>query len=152
MMAGTHYRYKFVITILIVTGVLISHPVFSQASQPDWKSFEDAMELAEIDQKPILIDVWAPWCGWCKKMQKEVYPQLSATLESDFILTRLNRDDNDSKVKFKGQSLTHLRLAQRLNVQSVPAIVFLSAEGSYIGHISGYIEAQDFRKILMRIE
>ena len=138
-------------TILLV-GVFVSEPVYGQSSDLTWVPIEDAVERAKVDQKPIMIDVWAPWCGWCKKMQKEVYPEVAESLESEFILTRLNRDDNNTKVLFKGQKLSQLRLAQKLKVPSVPAVVFLSADGNYLFHISGYISAQDFKQILIKTE
>jgi len=138
--------------VLVVSDVLIGQPTYGQNLKLDWKSFEDAIEIAKTDQKPIMVDVWAPWCGWCKKMQKEVYPEHSETLKNDFILTRLNRDDNNSKVKYLDQSLSHLRLAQRFNVQSVPAVVFLSADGNYLFHVSGYVEPQKFKQVLMYID
>lgn len=135
-------------SIFTLIGVLFSTPLSAQENELNWTSFEETMKRAEEQGKPILVDVWAPWCGWCKKMEKEVYPELSETLHEDFILTRLNRDDNESRKQYRQFSLTPLRLAQKFNVQNVPAVVLLSPEGEYLFHISGFTEADKLEEIL----
>lgn len=144
----TSHKTVYLFSALIMLGAPINHLARAQGNALEWKSIEDALELGEIEQKPILVDVWAPWCGWCKKMQKEVYPELSAILRDEFVLTRLNRDDNESRMKFQNYSLTPLRLAQRLNVQTIPAVVFLSPKGEYLFHVTGFTDSDKLRNIL----
>lgn len=129
-------------------GTLYGSPAVAQEKSANWHSFEEAIEHAGETRKPILVDVWAPWCGWCKKMQKEVYPRLSETLSRDFVLARLNRDDNETSLRYKNQTFTPLRLAQTLNAEGVPAIVFLSPEGEYIFHTLGFLEAETLEPIM----
>lgn len=139
---------SFVIITLVLLVIFNGNEVFAQEKELNWTSFEEAVGRAKEQGKPILVDVWAPWCGWCKKMEKDVYPELASTLNEDFILTRLNRDDNESRKKYQQYSLTPLRLAQKFKVQNVPAIVILSQEGEYLFHISGFTEADKLEEIL----
>lgn len=120
----------------------------AQAQEPTWHSFEDALVLADSTDRPILVDVWAPWCGWCRKMKQNVYPDLAPKLSDQFILTRLNRDDNEEMHQYKREKLTSLRLAQKLGAESVPAIVFLTSDGDFLLHLSGFIKAAELRPVL----
>ncbi len=139
----------FYLTIIFgLIGASISYPVYAQKTDLQWQNFEQALELAEEKGKLIMVDVWAPWCGWCKKMKKEVYPELSAELNSDFVLTRLNRDNNEDKKTYQQYRMTPLRLAQKFGVQNVPATVFLSSEGEYLFHISGFVGAEELKEVL----
>ena len=129
-------------------GILYGSPLLAQDKPLEWHSFEEAIQLGEENQLPVLVEVWAPWCGWCKKMQNEVYPELSENLSNQFVWTRLNRDDHETALQFKNQTFTPFRVAQQLNVHSVPALVFLSPEGKYMFHISGFIESQKLSSVL----
>lgn len=132
----------------IVLWNLLGSSSYGQNESVEWQSFEDAIKTTKVNPKPILVDVWAPWCGWCKKMQRDVYPAISESITQKFIWTRLNRDDNETTLQFKNLKFTPLRLAQRLNVQNVPAIVFFTAKGEYIFHLSGFQDAETLEPLM----
>jgi thioredoxin-related protein len=126
----------------------ITTPTVFAQQEAQWHAFGEALSIAAAEQRPIFVDVSAPWCGWCRKMRRDVYPELMPELGSDFVLTRLNRDDNETMHRFMGSMLSSVRLAQQLNIQSVPAIVLLDSEGEYILHLSGFIEADKLQPVI----
>lgn len=132
----------------LVYLILFGSQAIAQKKSINWHPFEKAIQTAEENQQFILVDVWAPWCGWCKKMEKEVYPQIPEKLSKQFVWTRLNRDDNSSTIYFEDQKLTPLRLAQKLNVEAVPALVIVTSEGDYLHHTSGFTDQQTLKSIL----
>lgn len=136
--------------VLLIGLLLFSTSV--QAQELKWHSFDDALVIAQQTERPILVDVWAPWCGWCHKMKKESYPQLPKELVQQFVLTRLNRDDHETEYQYKGQKLTSLRLAQKLNAQTVPTVVILSADGNYLFHVSGFLTKEKLQAVLLQIQ
>ncbi|MFH5883418.1 thioredoxin family protein [Halalkalibaculum sp. DA3122] len=135
--------------MFLLIGILAT----SQAqTQPlTWHPFEEALSLADEADQPVLVDIWAPWCGWCHKMKQEVYPALSQTLSSDFILTRLNRDDHSSTVQYRNNIYTPLSLAQELRAGYVPTVVLLAPNGDYLLHISGFTDAETLSPVLSYI-
>ena len=144
---------KAIFTGLILLPLLLSGlaagPV--NAQELSWQPFEEALSVADSSGKPVFVDVWAPWCGWCHKLKNEVYPELSAELGERFVLTRLNRDDHETEYQYRGRKLSSFRLCRQLNTQAVPAIVILSSEGRYLFHLSGYLTAEQLRTVLNRM-
>ncbi|TYP92173.1 Thioredoxin-related protein [Fodinibius salinus] len=136
--------------LLFLSG-FSSSLVQAQGQEINWQPFEKAINKARSTKKPILVDVWAPWCGWCHKMEKDVYPALVSTLKENFLLTRINRDNHKATYQYNGQRYSAIRLTQKFKIQSVPGLVFLSEEGQYLLHISGFISANKLRPILLWI-
>jgi thioredoxin-related protein len=38
-----------------------------------WVTFEQAEAAMKQNPKKVIIDVYTDWCGWCKRMDKDVY-------------------------------------------------------------------------------
>ena len=145
----SHINILFLVLLLL--GWLGSIDVKAQDQELSWHSFEEALALADSTDLPVMLDVWAPWCGWCRKMKQEIYPDLSSDLNKQFVLARLNRDNNEKIHQYKGEKLTSLRLAQKLGAESVPAIVFLNSNGDYLLHLSGFFQTTELQPVLRYI-
>jgi thioredoxin-related protein len=119
----------------------------------EWPTFDEAVAAAEKSGKPILIDLYTPWCGWCRKMQKEVYGQeaVQAYVKTHFEYGRLNIDDNETEHQFKGYELTSQQLGYALGAQGTPTTVFLDTNGDYITRLDGYWELDAFNKAIRYI-
>ena len=115
-----------------------------------WTPFEDAVTVAAKRQKPILVDVYAPWCTWCRRLQREVYTDkaVQAFLADHFVVTRLDGDDRSSELTFKSYTLSSGELAQALGAEGFPTTVFLAADSDYITRLPGFVDATEFLQIL----
>ncbi len=115
--------------------------------------FGEALQAAEVSGKTVIVDVYAPWCPWCAKLQSEVYSQATVRtyLNDHFETARLNIDNKDDVIPFKGFELSSSELASGLGAEATPTIVFLTATGDYITRVPGFIEADEFMYVLRYI-
>lgn len=77
---------------------------------------------------PVVVDLWAPWCGPCRSLGPILERVIEAT-DGDVVLAKINVDDNPR---------TMSTFAQSLGVQGIPA-VFAFQDGKVV---DGFIGAQ----------
>jgi len=71
----------------------------------------EAFELAQRENKPILLDIGAVWCHWCHVMDRESYdnPQIAQLINDNFIAIKVDRDerpDVDSRYQAAVQAIS----------------------------------------------
>lgn len=111
---------------------------------------EAAVVQARASGKKVVVEVYAPWCGWCRKMTNEVYADADVRryLNEHFVVARLNGDDADETFEFQGHTLNGMELAQGLGASAFPTTVFLDDESAYITRLPGYVAQSDFLQVL----
>ena len=72
---------------------------------------EDFAEVAERASVPVLIDLWAPWCGPCR-MVSPALEQLATEMAGRLKLVKVNVDESP-------------KLQQRFGVQAIPTLIVL---------------------------
>ena len=88
---------------------------------------------AAIEEGIVLVDFWAPWCGWCRK-QTPILEKLAADYAGKVKIVKLNTDD------YPG-------VAQRLGVKGLPTTM-LFGRGRRLGKYEGYRPESFFRAVL----
>lgn len=119
-----------------------------------WIPFDDAVKAGADENKAIVIDVYAPWCGWCNRFQSEVYTDsaIEAYVNDHFAMTRLNLDETEKTYEFKGYTLTPSQLGSALGATGTPTTVFLASNGDYITRLPGFVNAEDYLNVLRFIQ
>ncbi len=139
----------------LLLGSLISLQADAQsAANPargvDWLSFQTGIHEAEASSRKLIVDVYAPWCGWCSRLQAEVYTnsKVQKYLARHFKVARLNIDVMDDVIRFKGYKLSSGELAMGLGATGTPTTVFLDSGGDYITRLPGFVGPDEFLNIL----
>lgn len=117
-----------------------------------WRSFDAGLAEAKASHKKILLDVYTDWCGWCKKLDKEVYSnqKVATYLAKAYIPVKLNAE-SAKKLSYKDKAHSETELARAFGVQSYPTIIFLDSDGEPINSLGGYVDADRFLPIVQYI-
>lgn len=126
---------------LMIFTLLISIST-AQAGEIAWAgSYAAAVKEAKRTGRPIMIDFFADWCGWCKRLDADVYtadPVIKVSKK--FISVKLNTETDD-----EGRTL-----AAKHQIESLPTILFVNASGEIVGKIQGYMPAPAFAEKMQK--
>lgn len=116
---------------------------------PEWLSMADAIAQAQADGKLIVVHTYAAWCGWCARLDQEVYTDdaVQAYLADHYTATRIDTE-GDAVVPFFDHEVSMTGLATALGVTGTPTTVFVDADGELITKMPGYASAETFLNAL----
>jgi thioredoxin-related protein len=123
-----------------------------------WMTWDEAVQKSKIQKKKIFVDVFTDWCGWCKVMDKNTFPdpEVAKILNEDFYAVKFNAEQTEdvifNNVTFKyisgggGRGVHQLAAALLNNQLSYPNFVFLDEEFKIIPVFPGYQSLPGYRK------
>ncbi|MGA9212909.1 thioredoxin family protein, partial [Kaistella sp.] len=99
------------------------------------KSFKDLLATAKKENKLLFVDAFTTWCGPCKLMAKNVFPQapVGEFYNANFINSKIDME--------KGEGID---IAKKYKVMAYPTYLFINGDGELIHRVTSYYEAEDF--------
>jgi len=138
-MSRKHLKgFGILITLLLATQMLASctrETKEEAASEVTWlTSYEEAMTSAKKNNQPIMIDFYADWCGWCKRLDSDTYVHEDVvTLAQGFVSLKIDADVEKA-------------ISSKYKVVGLPTILFIDTNGNEIHRVVGYRPPEDFVK------
>ena len=127
----------------IVAGITIfltsNHPGSHQTSEEGWLTdFTRAKEVAAQQNKIILADFsGSDWCGWCIKLDQEVFGKKIFKQYAEKNLVLLFLDFPRSKSQSQGLKKQNRELLKEYGVRGFPTVLLLDQDGEVIAK-TGY--------------
>jgi thioredoxin-related protein len=152
--SGAPWRWAAALILLGSLFVWISPPPSAKTNEGvGWYSYDEGTKKARESDKPILLDFYTDWCGWCKKMDKETYGSrdVQQFLNLRFIPIKINAESKEV-IHVDGKEMKMRDLTRKYGVRGYPTTVFLESDGNLIGPLPGYTDPDSMRKVLAYIQ
>jgi len=107
---------------------------FSPSREPVVVTDATFRDLVERSELPVLVDMWAPWCGPCR-MIAPILDGLAAEMAGRVTIAKLNVDENPAT-------------SGRFEIRSIPALLIFDG-GREVDRIIG---AQPKAEIVRRLQ
>jgi len=99
-----------------------------------------AQAQAKTEKKLVMLDfTGSDWCGWCIKLNNEVFskPEFAEYAKKNLVAVEV---DFPNKKKLSAeQTKANDALAKKYNIQGYPTIIVLDSEGKKVGEL-GYMK------------
>ena len=150
---------KLFLPILLVILSLSSFSFTYKVDKVQWYDWEQALELAETDQKKIIVFIHTDKCVWCEKMENATFNEthISSYINEKYLPVKFNAQTketivfNNREYKYIKQGSTgYHELAAALTGGRLvyPTSVFLDEQLRVLQSIQGYQEYNFFEMVI----
>lgn len=138
--------------ILFISSAFSSFQKKAPKETIQWITLEEAEEKFKQEPRPILIDLYTDWCGWCKVMEKKTYSNQSLTkyLNQKFYAVKLNAETK-KEITWHGKTYNFnpkyktndIALTLTKGELAYPTTVFIPATVFDPQPVAGYLELKE---------
>ena len=116
----------------IIAALFLCGNVFSQGIEFEHSTFSEVLAKAEKENKMVFMDCYTSWCGPCKQLAKNVFPQKEV---GDYFNTQFINFKVDME---KGEGI---ELQKKYGVTTFPTLLFMDSSGKVFRKIQGGLDA-----------
>ncbi|MEP6669532.1 MAG: thioredoxin family protein [Chthoniobacter sp.] len=129
---------RFLTQLFTVCAVLTLGASAAFAAEGWGENYEKAAAQAKAEKKLLLLDfTGSDWCGWCIKLNKEVFSQAEFKEYAAKNLVLMEVDFPQTKPQAANIKAQNARLQAKYKIEGYPTIVVLNPDGKKVGEL-GY--------------
>jgi thioredoxin-related protein len=144
--------------LLVISIIAFSISAWGQKTTVKWYTIQEAEKLIQTDPRPMLVDTYTDWCGWCKKLDADTFsdPVIAEILNSKFYPVKFNAEGAEP-VLFQGTTFINdgksgrshqLAIAMLKGQMSYPNLVFFNEKIQLVTNVPGFREPKDMEVLL----
>lgn len=157
------------IVLLCVIATFAAHVQAQTPAKINWIGFEAAMKLNSANPKPIIVDMYTSWCGFCRKLDAETFsdPRIIQFINDNYYAVKFDAETSDSirykdsvyynvrigalnedgtPAKGKSHSLAETLLSGRM---AYPTLVYMVPDKDIVAPVPGYVTPEKIEPYLL---
>src|SRR5215469_14048287 len=98
-------RRKSILIFAMLATLLCGFSMPAGRESISWLTIEQAEGKLQQQQKPILIDLYTSWCGWCRQMDRKTYSnkKVAQYLSDKFYSVKLDAETH-AAISWQGRT------------------------------------------------
>ncbi len=112
--------------------------IFSQGMEFNHDDWAAVLQKSKAENKLIFMDAFTTWCGPCKMMTKQTFPDatVGAFFNANFINVKMDME--------KGEGID---LAKKYEVNLYPTLLFIDGDGAVVHRVAGFFGPVEFLEL-----
>jgi|GEM_PF-2554978 len=102
-----------------------------------YDSLSEGLRIANVENRDIIVDFYTDWCGWCKRLSKEVFStkEFKDFTKNRFVLVKINAED-------------YRKTTKKYRISGYPSILILDNYGKEVDRVVGYAPKDKYIEML----
>lgn len=149
-------KVTIIVSTLVVCLATYSFK-FSNKEKVNWLTPSQLKDVYAKAPRPILVDVYTSWCGWCKVMDRETYSKdaVACYINEHYYAVKLDAEAADS-LEWNGKKYGYnpdykaneLAVYLLYGQMSFPTTVFLADINAQPAPLAGYMKPKELESPL----